>query len=122
MERKMYVDNVIVGGSIGGVAAALAAANAGKQVIMTEETSWIRGQLTSQAVPPDEHPWIESFGCTRSYREFREGIRDMKCLLHTYTAAVSPYLIVMCFKMQKLMETILYPLPFEAWIQEMLCS
>lgn len=76
MERKMYADIVIVGGSTGGVAAALAAAKAGKQVIMTEETSWIGGQLTSQAVPPDEHPWIESFGCTRSYREFREGIRD----------------------------------------------
>ena len=25
--------------------------------------------------PPDEHPWIESFGCTRSYREFRDGVR-----------------------------------------------
>ena len=35
-----------------------------------------RGQLTSQAVPPDEHPWIESFGCTRSYRQFREGVRQ----------------------------------------------
>jgi len=45
-------------------------------VILTEETDWIGGQLTSQAVPPDEHPWIESFGCTRSYRQFRGGVRD----------------------------------------------
>ncbi|MBW7459079.1 FAD-dependent oxidoreductase, partial [Paenibacillus sepulcri] len=37
---------------------------------------WIGGQLTSQAVPPDEHRWIESFGCTRSYRQFRDGIRQ----------------------------------------------
>src|SRR6266542_3819384 len=58
------------------VAAARAAARAGRRVILTEETDWIGGQLTSQAVPPDEHPWIESFGCTRSYRNFRDGARD----------------------------------------------
>jgi hypothetical protein len=28
------------------------------------------------AVPPDEHPWIERFGATASYRQLREGIRD----------------------------------------------
>ncbi len=43
---------------------------------MTEESDWIGGQLTSQAVPPDEHGWIERFGCTRSYRRFRDGVRD----------------------------------------------
>ena len=43
---------------------------------MTEESDWIGGQLTSQAVPPDEHGWIEQFGCTKSYRNFREGVRD----------------------------------------------
>ncbi|WP_139994185.1 FAD-dependent oxidoreductase [Paenibacillus paridis] len=75
MEREATADIVVVGGSTGGVAAALAAAKSGKTVIMTEETAWIGGQLTSQAVPPDEHPWIESFGCTQSYRRFREDIR-----------------------------------------------
>jgi hypothetical protein len=45
-------------------------------VVLTEETDWLGGQLTSQAVPPDEHRWIEEFGCTRSYRRLREGIRD----------------------------------------------
>lgn len=75
MERNLYADIAILGGGTGGVAAALAAAKAGKQVIMTEETDWVGGQLTSQAVPPDEHPWIESFGCTTSYRLFREGVR-----------------------------------------------
>src|SRR5439155_19308834 len=44
-------------------------------VVLTEETDWLGGQLTSQAVPPDEHPWVESFGCTRSYRRFRAGVR-----------------------------------------------
>ncbi len=43
---------------------------------MTEPTDWIGGQLTSQAVPPDEHPWIEQFGANASYRALRQGIRD----------------------------------------------
>ena len=73
---ELVADVVIVGGGVGGVAAALAACRNGRRVILTEPTDWIGGQLTSQAVPPDEHPWIESFGCTRSYREFRNGVRQ----------------------------------------------
>ncbi|GIP34506.1 FAD-dependent oxidoreductase [Paenibacillus sp. J2TS4] len=56
--------------------AALSAAKMGLTVIMTEETDWLGGQLTSQAVPPDEHPWIESFGCTNTYRQFRNRVRQ----------------------------------------------
>jgi hypothetical protein len=69
-------DLVIAGGGLGGVAAALAAARAGLRVAMTEETDWLGGQLSQQAVPPDEHQWIETHGSTRSYRELRAGIRD----------------------------------------------
>lgn len=69
-------DLVIAGGGLGGVAAALSALRAGLQVAMTEETDWIGGQITSQGVPPDEHEWIESFGCTRWYRDLRRDIRD----------------------------------------------
>jgi hypothetical protein len=69
-------DVVIIGGGCGGVAAALAASQAGARVILTEETDWVGGQLTQQAVPPDEHPWIESFGRTHRYRRFRDGVRD----------------------------------------------
>ncbi|WP_394428580.1 FAD-dependent oxidoreductase [Streptomyces sp. SGAir0957] len=69
-------DILIVGGGLGGVAAALAACRAGRRVVLTEETDWIGGQLTSQAVPPDEHPWVERFGTTASYRALREGIRS----------------------------------------------
>lgn len=68
-------DVVVAGGSIGGCMAALATARMGLKVILTEETDWIGGQLTNQAVPPDEHPWIEEFGCTQTYREFRERVR-----------------------------------------------
>ncbi|TMV51202.1 FAD-dependent oxidoreductase [Paenibacillus mesophilus] len=76
MVREMKADIVIIGGSLGGCAAALAAARLGKTVLMTEETEWIGGQLTSQAVPPDENRWIEQFGGTGSYRLFRDKVRD----------------------------------------------
>ena len=68
-------DIVIVGGGLGGCAAAYAATQLGCRVLMTEETDWIGGQLTSQAVPPDEHPWIEQYGRTASYQCLRELIR-----------------------------------------------
>jgi hypothetical protein len=73
---ELAADVVIAGGGLGGCAAALAALRQRRRVIMTEETDWIGGQLTQQGVPPDEHRWIESFGCTRSYRELRQAIRD----------------------------------------------
>ncbi len=73
--KVFRTDIVIVGGGTGGVAAALAALRLGKKVLLSEETDWVGGQLTSQSVPPDEHPWIESFGCTASYRRFRNDVR-----------------------------------------------
>lgn len=75
-QTELAADLVILGGGLGGCAAALAAARNGLRVIMTEETDWIGGQLTAQAVPPDENPWIESFGGTRSYLNLRQRIRD----------------------------------------------
>jgi len=69
-------DVLIVGGGLGGVAAAIAALRGGKTVIITEQYEWLGGQLTSQAVPLDEHTWVEQFGVTASYRELRDGIRD----------------------------------------------
>ena len=72
---EKQTDILIVGGGVGGCAAAMAATSLGNRVVMTEQTSWIGGQLTSQAVPPDEHRWIEHFGCTRRYRAYRDGVR-----------------------------------------------
>ena len=69
-------DVLVVGGGTGGCAAAWAAARSGLSVILTEETDWIGGQFTSQGVPPDEHGWIENFGCTRTYRQLRNAIRE----------------------------------------------
>lgn len=74
--RSYEADVLVVGGGLGGVAAALAALRLGRRVVLTEDSPWLGGQLTSQAVPPDEHPWIEDGGCTRSYRELRNRIRS----------------------------------------------
>ena len=74
--REMNADVIIIGGGMGGVAAALASCRNGMSVIMTEETEWIGGQVSQQGVPPDEHPWIETHGAPASYREYRNRIRD----------------------------------------------
>jgi hypothetical protein len=73
---ELKADVVIAGGGLGGCAAALASLRNGLNVILTEETEWIGGQLTSQGVPPDEHQWIETHGATRLYRELRTSIRQ----------------------------------------------
>jgi hypothetical protein len=74
--KELRCDAAVIGGGLGGVAAALAVLKEGFRVIMTEETDWIGGQATAQGTPPDEHPWIESFGCTRLYRNYRNAIRE----------------------------------------------
>jgi hypothetical protein len=71
----LKVDIAVIGGGLGGVAAAIAAASYGRSVVLVEETDWLGGQLTTQGVPPDEHPWIEQFGATRTYRHLRDSIR-----------------------------------------------
>ena len=73
--EELRADIAIIGGGLGGCAAALAAASLGRRVLLTEETRWVGGQLTSEAVPPDEHPWIERFGATASYRALRDALR-----------------------------------------------
>jgi len=73
--RELRCDVAVIGAGTGGVAAALAALGQGLSVVMTEPTDWVGGQLTSQGVPPDEHPWIESFGATRTYRDYRRRVR-----------------------------------------------
>ncbi|PUB26267.1 FAD dependent oxidoreductase [Promicromonospora sp. AC04] len=85
--RELGAEVLVVGGGAGGVAAALAALRRGRAVVLTEETDWLGGQLSAQGVPPDEHPWIEQFGCTQSYRAFREGVRQYYRTWYPLTAA-----------------------------------
>lgn len=75
MTKTIRADVAVIGGGVGGCAAALAALESGCTVLLTEETDWIGGQFTSQLVPPDEHGWIERFGRTASYQRFREAVR-----------------------------------------------
>ena len=74
--RERHTDILIVGGGAGAIGAALSALRLGKSVIMSEETDWIGGQLTAQAVPPDENPWIEDFGASSTYMRWAEGVRE----------------------------------------------
>ncbi|SED76223.1 FAD-dependent oxidoreductase [Ruania alba] len=69
-------DIVIIGAGLGGVAAARAAVTLGRTVILTDAGDWLGGQMTTQAVPPDEHPWIESDFVSASYAQLRTRIRE----------------------------------------------
>jgi hypothetical protein len=77
MSNDFETDVLIVGGGLGGVAAALAVSRLGRRTILVEEQPWLGGQLSSQGVPPDESPWIDShgYGGTASYRRLRDTIR-----------------------------------------------
>ena len=73
--NRIATEVAVIGGGLGSVAAALALLQRGHRVVLTEEHPWLGGQLTSQAVPPDEHIWVEQFGVTARYRALRENIR-----------------------------------------------
>ena len=84
---------LIVGGGTGGFAAALALGRRGIRCVVTEPTDWIGGQLTSQAVPPDENRWIEGRegvqSATQSYLDFRENVRRYYRTHRKLTAAAA---------------------------------
>ena len=74
--RDIECDILVLGGGLGGCAAALSALARGYRVCLTEENHWLGGQVTSQGVSAlDEHRYIERFGGTALYYQFREGIR-----------------------------------------------
>ncbi|HLS26434.1 MAG TPA: FAD-dependent oxidoreductase [Beutenbergiaceae bacterium] len=75
-DATMSADLVVVGGGLGGVAAALTASRLGQTVIMATEFQCLGGQMTSQGVPPDEHPWVEMPMTSPSYQDLRNRIRD----------------------------------------------
>src|ERR1700681_415462 len=66
-------DIVVVGASLGGVAAALRAAAMGASVCLLEASEWIGGQYSSQGLTRgDETEWVnKGIGCTELYRKFR---------------------------------------------------
>lgn len=74
-DTRIHAQAAVIGASLGGVMAAWQLCRAGVKTILTSEFPWIGGQLTSQAVPPDEHRYIESFGASASYMAFRRAVR-----------------------------------------------
>ncbi len=83
-------DVAVIGGGLGGVAAALRACRSGVNVCLTEESPWLGGQATSQGVSAmDEHDHIETFGATASYYEFREAIRNQYRQLYELSDAAT---------------------------------
>ena len=81
--QDIECDILVLGGGLGGCAAAIRAARQGHNVCLTEATPWLGGQLTSQGVSTlDEHQQIEYGNATALYRELREQIRS--CYLSRY--------------------------------------
>ena len=77
-DATLTCDVLVVGGGLGGVAAAQAAAARGFTVILTEPTRMLGGQLTSQLVAaPDENSYIEKPNgpSTARWRTLRERVR-----------------------------------------------
>ncbi|MGW2478010.1 FAD-dependent oxidoreductase [Streptomyces sp. NPDC001665] len=75
-DNRLTADVVVAGSGLGAVAAALAAARAGRSVLLAASRTRLGGQATTQLVPAlDEHPHIESGGASTSYAAFRAAIR-----------------------------------------------
>lgn len=73
-------DVLVLGGGLGGVAAAEAAAADGATVIIVEPTSVLGGQLTSQLVPvPDENQYVgrAKGASTDRFRALRDDVRAL---------------------------------------------
>lgn len=69
-------DIIIVGGSLGGCAAALSAGAGGSSVCLLEASSWLGGQYASQGVTkPDENRYTSTVGSTAAYRAFQHNVR-----------------------------------------------
>lgn len=74
---EITCDVMIAGAGMGGLGAALRAAEKGLSVCVTEEATWIGGQATAGGVSAlDENKFIEMTGAPRRYQEFRRRIRD----------------------------------------------
>ena len=72
----MNYDVLIIGGSLGGVSAALAASGNGSTVCLLEATGWLGGQYTAQGVTkPDDNQYVDTAGSIESYRAFRHAVR-----------------------------------------------
>ncbi|MGA8532769.1 MAG: FAD-dependent oxidoreductase [Candidatus Tumulicola sp.] len=73
----MTYDIVIVGGSLGGCAAAIAASGGSFSVCVLETSAWLGGQYSAQGVTrPDDSQYTASVGSTAAYRAFQQDVRN----------------------------------------------
>ena len=81
-------DIVIVGGSCGGCAAALAASAGGAPVCLIEAGDWLGGQYSAQGVTkPDETQYTATVGSTAAYRAFQHAVRAFYRNNHVLSAS-----------------------------------
>lgn len=73
---ELHPDLAVIGAGLGGISAAVTAAELGLRVVLTCEHHVLGGQLTTQAVPPDEHGWIEEPTTSPSYTRLRRMTRE----------------------------------------------
>lgn len=84
---RLDCDILIAGGGLGGLAAALKIYDLSHsallpksspvKVLLTEESNWLGGQITSQGVSAfDENHLVESSGACRKYQDLRKAISD----------------------------------------------
>ena len=94
--RALACDVLIAGAGMGGVAGAIRAADRGRSVCLTEESSWVGGQATAGGVSAlDEHKFIEITGAPLTYLQFRQRIRG------AYGGTANPgacYVSSLCFE------------------------
>ncbi|MBM4413923.1 MAG: FAD-dependent oxidoreductase [Chloroflexi bacterium] len=84
--NSLSADVVILGGGLGGVAAALRLCAQSYTVVIVEPTRWLGGQATSQGVSAlDEHRYIETFGGSPDYLNWRRMIRQRMATLYGIT-------------------------------------
>lgn len=75
-DKQLTCEILVVGGGVGGVAAALQALKNGRTVCLSEETDWLGGQMTSQGVSAlDENYLVDISGASRNYQDLRKAIR-----------------------------------------------
>ncbi|MFC1693966.1 FAD-dependent oxidoreductase, partial [Candidatus Latescibacterota bacterium] len=70
-------DFVIIGGGLGGIAAAISICSSARTVILIEETDRITGCFSYQDTSIyNEHRFVETSGTSKTYQTFRAKIRD----------------------------------------------